>query len=117
MDHTKVKEELISEISLNPTQADVYLLITCHGRMSPDTIAERLGIPIKTAQDVTKSLVQLGAFIEITDTELESMHPRFTAVNMYKRMCERQGTKFARNNIVDAIGAILEKPYEDARAK
>ena len=32
----------------------------------------------------------LGAFIDISETEFEAMHPRFTAVNMYRKMCERR---------------------------
>jgi hypothetical protein len=45
------------------------------------------------------------------------MHPRFTAVNMYRRLCKREGIEFKRNKIVDNIGVILEKPYDDARTK
>jgi len=45
------------------------------------------------------------------------MHPRFTAVNMYRRMCERENIEFKRNKIADSIGVILEKFYEDARTK
>ncbi len=45
------------------------------------------------------------------------MHPRFTAVNMYRRMCERVNIEFKQNKIVDSIGVILEKPYDDARTK
>ena len=52
-----------------------------------------------------------------TETEFEAMHPRFTAVNMYRRMCERENIEFKRNKIVDSIGVFLEKSYEDARTK
>jgi len=45
------------------------------------------------------------------------MHPRFTAVNMYRRMCERNNKEFSKNVTVDNIGIALEKPYEDARTK
>ena len=58
-----------------------------------------------------------GAFIDFSETEFEAMHPRFTAVNMYRRMCERENIEFKRNKIVDNIGVILEKPYDDARTK
>jgi hypothetical protein len=59
----------------------------------------------------------LGAFIDFSETEFEAMHPRFTAVNMYRKMCERENVEFKQNKIVDNIGVILEKPYDDARTK
>ena len=52
-----------------------------------------------------------------TETEFEAMHPRFTAVNMYRKMCEREHIEFKRNKIVDNIGVILEQAYDDARTK
>ncbi len=48
----------------------------------------------------------LGAFIDISETEFEAMHPRFTAVNMYRKMCEREHIEFKQNKIVDNIGVI-----------
>ncbi len=32
----------------------------------------------------------LGAFIDISETEFEAMHPRFTAVNMYRKVCAQR---------------------------
>ena len=117
MDCSKLENELISEIKLDPIQAKVYLLVTCHGKMSPDTIAEKLHISVDEAKVAAKELMALGAFIDITKTEFEAMHPRFTAVNMFRRMCERENVEFKRNRIVDNIGVILENPYDDERTK
>ena len=50
-------------------------------------------------------------------TEYEAMHPRFTAVNMYRRMCERENIDFKKNFVVDNIGIALEDVYDDARTK
>ena len=85
--------------------------------MSSELIAEKLNISNNDAKKASKDLMSLGAFIDISDTEFEAMHPRFTAVNMYRKMCERQNIEFKRNKIVDNIGVILEKPYDDARTK
>ena len=85
--------------------------------MSSKTIAKKLKIPINDAKKTSKDLMTLGAFIDITPIEFEAMHPRFTVVNMYRKMCERENVEFKRNKIVDSIGVILEKPYEDARTK
>ncbi len=117
MDSSKLESDLISEIKLSPFQAKVYLLVTCYGKMSPSDIAEKLKISVDDAQKTSKDLMTLGAFIDISETEFEAMHPRFTAVNMFRRMCERENIEFKRNKIVDSIGVILEKYYEDARTK
>lgn len=117
MDISRVERDLISEIKLSPLQAKVFLLITCYGRMTPSKIAEKLKISTDDAFNTAKALMSLGAFIDISETEFEAMHPRFTAVNMYRKLCEREHVEFKRNKIVDNIGIILEKLYDDARTK
>ena len=114
---SKIEKDLISEIKLNPIQAKVFLLVTCYGRMTPKKISENLCISYDVALRSSKELMALGAFIDITETEFEAMHPRFTSVNMYRRLCERNNIEFKRNKIVDTIGVLLEKPYDDARTK
>ena len=117
MDTTQIEEKLISEIKLNPIQAKTFLLITCYGKMDASLIASNLNISKDLALKTANDLISLGAFIDISKTEFEAMHPRFTAVNMYRRLCERENIEFKRNQIVDSIGVILEKPYDDARTK
>lgn len=117
MNISQIEDSLISEIKLNSIQAKVYLLITCYGKMNPSQIATKLNISDQLALQTSKELMELGAFIDISKTEFEAMHPRFTAVNMYRRLCERENLEFKRNKIVDSIGVLLEKPYEDARTK
>ena len=117
MDTKQIEQNLISEIKINPIQAKTFLLITCYGKMTPLQIAEKLKISEELAQKTAKELMALGAFIDISKKEFEAMHPRFTAVNMYRRFCERENIEFTRNKIVDNIGVLLEKPYEDARTK
>ena len=117
MSFSGIENDLISEIHLEPIQAKIYLLVTYYGKMSSETIAKKLKIPVGDAMKASKDLMTLGAFIDISTSEFEAMHPRFTAVNMYKKMCERENIEFKRNKIVDNIGVILEKPYDDARTK
>ncbi|MDX1595456.1 MAG: hypothetical protein R3327_00780 [Nitrosopumilaceae archaeon] len=112
-----LENDLISEINLKPIQAKIFLLVTCHGRMTPKEISENLGISEEIAKTTAKELIDLGAFIDYSDNEYEAMHPRFTAVNMYRKFCEREKIEFKRNKIVDNIGVVLEKPYDDARTK
>ena len=114
---SRIEKDLVSEIRLEPIQAKVYLLITCYGKMSSSKIAEKLKISLDDAQKAAKELITFGAFIDFSETEFEAMHPRFTAVNMYRKMCERENIEFKRNKIVDNMGVVLEKSYDDARTK
>ena len=117
MDSSKLENDLVSEIKVTPIQAKIYLLITWYGKMSSLQIADKLKISSELAEKTATELMGLGAFIDISETEFEAMHPRFTAVNMYRKMCEREHIEFKRNKIVDNIGVILEQPYDDARTK
>ena len=85
--------------------------------MSAKQISEKLQISHDKALNDSKNLIALGAFIDMPNDEFESMHPRFTAVNMYRKMCEREKIEFKKNITVDNIGVVLEKPYDDARTK
>ena len=117
MNFSQIEKDLISEIKLNSIQAKVFLLVTTEGKMSPKKISEKLDISENEALQISKNLMEFGAFIDISKTEFEAMHPRFTAVNMYRKMCERENIEFKRNKIVDKIGVVLEEPYDDARTK
>lgn len=117
MDLNKIENDLISEIKLTKIQARIFLLVTTEGKMSIDVIAKKLEISIEEASNIAKKLVEIGGFIDMSETEYEAMHPRFTSVNMYRKMCERENIKFQRNVIVDNIGIALEKFYDDARTK
>ena len=117
MDSSKLENDLISELKLSPIQAKTFLLITWYGKMTSLQIADKLKISSESAQKTATQLMNLGAFIDISETEFEAMHPRFTAVNMYRKMCEREHIEFKRNKIVDNIGVLLEQPYDDARTK
>lgn len=117
MDFSQLEKDLISEIQLTSIQAKVFLLVTTEGKMTPKKISEKLGISEDKALQAAQTLKEFGAFIDISKTEYEAMHPRFTAVNMYRKMCEREHIAFKRNKIVDNIGVVLEEPYDDARTK
>lgn len=112
-----IEENLVLELGLSPLQSKVYVLVVKKGKMSASVMAKELGIQETEAQQVATSLVQNGGFIDITETEFESMHPRFAVVNMYRRMCQRENIPFKKNLLVDNMSIVLEKPYDDARTK
>ena len=117
MNYEKIETDLISEIRLTKNQAEVFLLVTLGGKMSASQISESLKISVENALETSQKLVELGGFIDMPETEFEAMHPRFTAVNMYRKMCERENIDFKKNSIVDNIGIALEESYDDARTK
>ena len=117
MNYDKIKNDLIYEVRLTKNQAEVFLLVTLKGKMSAKQIANTLEISAEDALETSQKLVELGGFIDMSETEFEAMHPRFTAVNMYRRMCERENIDFKKNSIVDNLGVVLEDPYDDARTK
>ena len=117
LDYSQIEKTLISEIKLTDIQAKIFLLIVTRGKMSAKQISENLKISLSDASDNSKNLMDLGAFIDMPNDEFEAMHPRFTAVNMYRKMCKREKIEFKKNLTVDNIGISLEKPYDDARTK
>ena len=117
MNYEKIKNDLISEIRLTQSQAEVFLLVTLGGKMPASQISKSLEISVEDALETSQKLVELGGFIDMPETEFEAMHPRFTAVNMYRRMCERENIDFKKNSIVDNLGIALEEPYDDVRTK
>ena len=117
LDLEKIEKELVSEVKLTSLQAKIFLLVSIGGQMSYQQIAKKLKISQKDSQENSKQLMKLGAFIDMSETDFEAMHPRFTVVNMYRKMCEREGLTFKRNKIVDNIGVALERQYDAARTK
>ena len=117
MNYEKIKNDLISEVRLTNSQAEVFLLVTLNGKMSVSQISESLEISADDALETSQKLIELGGFIDMPETEFEAMHPRFTAVNMYRKMCERENIDFKKNSVVDNIGIALEEPYDDVRTK
>ena len=117
LNYSQIEKILISEIKLTAIQAKIFLLVVSKGKMSSKQISENLKISSNDALDNSKDLMDLGAFIDMPNDEFEAMHPRFTAVNMYRKMCEREKIEFKKNLTVDNIGISLEKSYDDARTK
>jgi len=117
MNYEKIKNDLISEVRLTKNQTEVFLLVTLNGKMSVSQISKSLEISADDALETSQKLIELGGFIDMPETEFEAMHPRFTAVNMYRKMCERENIDFKKNSIVDNIGIALEESYDDVRTK
>jgi len=114
---SEITQTLVSEIKLTEIQAKIFLHIVLHGQMNTSKISDELNISHDDATVNCKKLVELGGFIDMPNDEFEAMHPRFTAVNMYRKMCEREQKEFKKNLEIDNIGVALEVSYDDARTK
>ena len=117
IDYSQIEKNLISEIKLSVLQCKIFLFVVTNGKMTAEQISQNLEISLKDALETSNELIDLGAFIDMPNDKFEAMHPRFTAVNMYRKMCEREKIDFKKNLTVDNIGVVLEKPYDDARTK
>jgi hypothetical protein len=117
MNLSEITKTLVSEIKLTENQAKIFLHIVIHGRMNTTQISNDLHISLDDVTQNSKKLVELGGFIDMPNDEFEAMHPRFTAVNMYRKMCEREQKEFKKNLDIDNIGVALEVSYDDARTK
>ena len=117
MELSQITKTLVSEIKLTEIQAKIFLHVVIHGRMNTAQISNDLDISFDDATQNSKKLVELGGFIDMPNDEFEAMHPRFTAVNMYRKMCEREQKEFKKNLDIDNIGVALEVSYDDARTK
>ena len=117
MNLSEITQTLMTEIKLTKVQAKIFLHIVIHGKMNTNQISKELDISLDDAINNSKKLVELGGFIDMPNDEFEAMHPRFTAVNMYRKMCEREQKEFKKNLDIDNIGVALEVSYDDARTK
>ncbi|MGC2426340.1 MAG: hypothetical protein WA421_04845 [Nitrososphaeraceae archaeon] len=115
MNIDSVEEVLESELKISKEEAKLFILIIHSGRMDTRKITQMLNWSVTEADAVAKSLISRGMIIDITNTEYESLHPRFAVTNRYRRRCEEENTPFTKNLKVDKIGFILERPYNDAR--
>lgn len=112
-----VEQAIVEELKISPQEARAFVTIVKTGKMDAAKIANALACDEQQAAAIAKSLVSRGMAIEITKTEIESLHPRFAITNRYRSRCAEDGIQFKKNLRVDNIGIVLEKPYEDARTR
>jgi sugar-specific transcriptional regulator TrmB len=112
-----VEEFLTSELKLSKEESKTFVFIVKNGRKHMEKIAESLKFSEEEARNVANSLMEKGMIINISQSEYESLHPRFAISNRYRRLCEEDRIPFRKNLLIDNIGIVLEIPFEDARTK
>ncbi len=114
---SNVEQAIVEELKISAEEAQAFVAIVKNGKMDAAKLANTVGCDEQRAREIALSLVGRGMAIELTKTEIESLHPRFAITNRYRRRCAEDDIPFKKNLRVDNIGIVLEKPYEDARTK
>ena len=112
-----VEATMVENLKISPGEAKVFLILVKTGKMRPGQIAQALGWVEREADSVARSVVDKGMAIEINPSEFQPLHPRFAITNRYRRRCQEDGIVFKKNVLIDNIGILLERDYEDARTK
>lgn len=94
-----------------------FILIVKNGKLNAETIAKMLRIRPEESVEVANSLIKRGMMIDAADRHYECLHPRFAITNRYRIRCQEDNIPFKKNSKIDNIGLLLERPYENARAK
>ncbi len=112
---SELENLLISELDLSSLESKIFLLIVFNGKMSVEEISNRLGLDTSKSLENITSLIQLNMIIQYSQNLYECFHPKFAVVNRYRRLCNLKNIVFKKNLVIDNIGTILEKPFNDAR--
>lgn len=113
----KIIKSLTLELDLSENEALVFLYITERGKSTIRRISTDLHIDEECVVSSIRTLVDHGMLFNMTSSEYETFHPRFSIVNGHRLKCDRLGVPFKKNIKIDVLGAMLEARYEDARTK
>ena len=113
----KIIKSLVLELDLSENEALVFLHIVERGKSSIGIISTDLHIEEGYVVSSIRTLVERGMIFNVTSSEYETFHPRFSIVNGYRFKCNMLGVLFKKNIKIDLLGAMLEARYEDARTK
>lgn len=113
----KIIKSLTLELDLSENEALVFLYITEKGKSTIRRISIDLHMDDECVVSSIRTLVDHGMLFNITSSEYETFHPRFSVVNGHRLKCDKLGVSFKKNNKIDVLGAMLEARYEDARTK
>jgi len=113
----KIIKSLVLELDLSENEALVFLYIVERGKSSIGIISTDLHIDEGYVVSSIRTLVERGMIFNVTSSEYETFHPRFSIVNGHRFKCDKLGVPFKKNIKIDLLGAMLEARYEDARTK
>ena len=113
----KIIKSLVLELDLSENEALIFLYIAERGKSTIGIISTDLHIDEECVVSSIRTLVEHGMIFNVTSSEYETFHPRFSIVNGHRFSCDMLGVPFKKNIKIDLLGAMLEERYEDARTK
>ena len=113
----KIIKSLVLELDLSENEALVFLYIAEKGKSTIGIMSTDLHIDEECVVSSIRTLVEHGMIFNVTSSEYETFHPRFSIVNGHRFKCDMLGVPFKKNIKIDLLGAMLEERYEYARTK
>jgi|SRR6185312_7485156 len=113
----KIINSLILELDLTENDAFIFLYIVERGKSTIRRMSTDLNIDEESVVSSLRTLRDHGMLFNMTSSEYETFHPRFSIVNGHRFKCDMLGVPFKKNIKIDLLGAMLEARYEDARTK
>jgi transcriptional regulator TrmB len=113
----KIIKSLVLELDLSENEALIFLYIAERGKSTIGIISTDLHIDEECVVSSIRTLVEHGMIFNVTCSEYETFHPRFSIVNGHRFRCDMLGVPFKKNIKIDLLGAMLEARYEDGRTK
>ena len=113
----KIIKSLVLELDLSENEALIFLYIAERGKSTIGIISTDLHIDEECVVSSIRTLVEHGMIFNVTSSEYETFHPRFSIVNGHRFKCDMLGVPFKKNIKIDLLGAMLEERYEYARTK
>ena len=113
----KIINSLILELDLTENDAFIFLYIVERGKSTIRRMSTDLNIDEESVVSSLRTLRDHGMLFNMTSSEYETFHPRFSIVNGHRFKCDLLGVPFKKNIKIDLLGAMLEAHYEDARTK
>ena len=113
----KIIKSLVLELDLSENEALVFLYIAERGKSTIGIMSSDLHIDEECVVSSIRTLVEHGMIFNVTCSEYETFHPRFSIVNGHRFRCDMLGVPFKKNIKIDLLGAMLEARYEDGRTK
>jgi predicted transcriptional regulator len=105
----QIKKYLVADLELSEKESDLFLALMKQEKTSSKDFKKYFNYSDEETIENSKKLEQKGMVIEIEKNQYRALHPRFAAVNRYKRLCEEKNEPFKKNVKIDNIGIMLEK--------
>jgi sugar-specific transcriptional regulator TrmB len=112
----KIKDALISNISLSDTEAQIFLFLIINGKTPRGKVSDALNLDIDKTGELLNNLIDKGLILEMSG-EYQTFHPKFSIINAYRLHCQKIGIEFKKNIQIDNLATSLERIHDSARTK